>query len=185
MDIYFVALLILLIIFLVFILFSNSVSVLSGSPFINVNGLVLKKALELAKLKKDELFIDLGCGGGIVLAEAQKYGVRAVGYDISPWCVFLAKLKNRKYANVQVVKKNIWQVNLRQADVIYCYLMPEFLKQLAPKFKKELKHGARVISVSFQIPELCLIKKVKFMEREIFFIKDSYFFDPVRSFLKR
>jgi len=45
----------------------------------------MDKMLELAKVKKDDLVYDLGCGDGrIVVTAAKRYGCEAVGYDIDP-----------------------------------------------------------------------------------------------------
>ena len=41
--------------------------------------------LELAKVKKEDVVYDLGCGDGrIVVTAAKKYGGKAVGFDIDP-----------------------------------------------------------------------------------------------------
>ena len=46
---------------------------------------VVKGMLELAKVTKDDLVYDLGCGdGGIVVAAARDFGARGVGVDIDP-----------------------------------------------------------------------------------------------------
>src|SRR6476646_2886218 len=46
---------------------------------------VVDKMLELAKVKKDDVVYDLGCGDGrIVLTAARKYGCKAQGFDIDP-----------------------------------------------------------------------------------------------------
>ena len=46
---------------------------------------VVDQMLELAKVTKDDLVYDLGCGDGrIVVTAAKKYGCKAVGYDIDP-----------------------------------------------------------------------------------------------------
>ena len=41
--------------------------------------------LDLAKVTKNDLVIDLGCGdGGIVVAAARDFGARSIGVDIDP-----------------------------------------------------------------------------------------------------
>ena len=46
---------------------------------------VVDKMLELARVTKDDLVYDLGCGDGrIVVTAAKRYGARAVGFDIDP-----------------------------------------------------------------------------------------------------
>src|SRR5437773_2472288 len=46
---------------------------------------VVDRMLELAKLTKDDVVFDLGCGDGrVVVSAARKYGARGVGIDIDP-----------------------------------------------------------------------------------------------------
>src|SRR5436305_13261229 len=46
---------------------------------------VVEKMLEMAKVKKDDVVFDLGCGDGrIVVTAAKKYGCKGVGIDIDP-----------------------------------------------------------------------------------------------------
>ncbi len=46
---------------------------------------VVDKMLEMAKVTKDDIVYDLGCGDGrIVVTAAKKYGCTAYGYDIDP-----------------------------------------------------------------------------------------------------
>src|SRR5512139_1011478 len=72
---------------------------------------VVSRMLKMAKIKKGDLVYDLGCGDGrmLVLA-AQKYGCRAVGYDIDP---------ERVRASRENVAKNKVQklVKIEQADM--------------------------------------------------------------------
>ncbi|MHC4146914.1 MAG: alkaline phosphatase family protein, partial [Planctomycetota bacterium] len=59
---------------------------------------VVDKMLELAKVTKDDLLYDLGCGDGrFVVTAAKRYDCRAVGYDISP---------RRVRESLENVKKN-------------------------------------------------------------------------------
>src|ERR1051325_6549912 len=44
---------------------------------------VVEKMLQMAKIKKDDVVFDLGCGDGrIVVTAAKKYGCKGVGVDI-------------------------------------------------------------------------------------------------------
>src|SRR5262245_34279512 len=58
---------------------------------------IVKRMLELAKVKKGELVYDLGCGDGrIVIAAAKQFGARAVGYDLDPRRVKESRANVRK-----------------------------------------------------------------------------------------
>ena len=79
---------------------SNIVSVFYGSPYVMADKKVISEALRLAKLKKGEIFYDLGCGRGDVLIEAAKFGAKATGFEISPYYYIYVKLKTRRYHNI-------------------------------------------------------------------------------------
>jgi len=112
---------------------------------------VIRQALKLAGLKKGNVFYDLGCGNGDVLIEAAKMGAKAEGYEISPHYYLLAKIRTQKYKNIKIIFSNIYSTNFARADVIYCYLLPEMLEKLAPKFRNEMEKGSRLISIGFPI----------------------------------
>ena len=113
---------------------------------------VVDKMLELAKVKKDDLVYDLGCGDGrIVVTAAKRYGCKAVGYDIDPQRVE-ESLENVEKNNVghlvRIEQKDIFTLDLSEADVITLYLLPELNVELIPQLEK-LKPGSRIVSHDF------------------------------------
>jgi pyrroline-5-carboxylate reductase len=50
-----------------------------------------------------------------------------------------------------VVRKNFFQENIKNADVVFVYLVPKALEKLLPKFKQELKKGTRIVSFVYEI----------------------------------
>lgn len=144
-----------LMIFIAIIIFlwqvSNMVSVFFGSPYVTVRKKVIIKALKAANLQKGDIFYDLGSGKGDVLIIAEKFGAKVFGYEISPFYYLWAKARVLNRPNIQIKYQNINNVSLKRADVVYCYLLPKFLEKLSLKFQKELKSGARLISVGFPI----------------------------------
>jgi len=61
--------------------------------------------------------------------------------------------------------KNFFQQNLKDADVIFCYLLPETLLELKNKFLTECHKGTKIICHTFPIegltPEKVVIKNKK------------------------
>jgi cyclopropane fatty-acyl-phospholipid synthase-like methyltransferase len=129
---------------------------------------VIRQALKLANLKKGEIFYDLGCGNGNVLIEAAKMGAKAIGSEISPFYYLSAKVRTSKYSNIKIFYKNVFNVDFSKADVVYCYLMPEMLGKLAPKFKSELKAGSRLVSVGFPIKKMRKLRERNINSHKIF-----------------
>lgn len=113
---------------------------------------VVDKMLQMAKVTKDDLLFDLGCGDGrIVVTAAKKYGCKAVGYDISPRRV-RESLENIKKNNVEdlvrIEQKDIFTLDLSKADVITLFLLPSLNVKLIPQLDK-LKPGSRIVSYRF------------------------------------
>lgn len=129
---------------------------------------VIREALKLAGLEKGEIFYDLGSGNGDVLIEAAKMGARACGYEISPIYYLCAKARTSKYPKIKIAYKNIFNVDLSKADIVYCYLMPEMLLKLVPRFKSELKAGSRLVSVGFPIKKMRKLRERKINSHKIF-----------------
>jgi cyclopropane fatty-acyl-phospholipid synthase-like methyltransferase len=115
---------------------------------------VVDKMLELAQVKKTDLVYDLGCGDGrIVVTAAQKFGCKAVGYDIDPTRVIesRANVKNNNLENlVTIEQKDVFTLDLSNANVITLYLLPSLNVKLIPQLEK-LKPGARIVSHDFDM----------------------------------
>ncbi len=115
---------------------------------------VVDRMLELAGVKKSDLVYDLGCGDGrIVIAAAKKYGCRGVGYDIDPARVreSLANVRKAGVGDlVRIEQKDIFTLDLSDADVVTLYLLPELNVRLIPQLEK-LKPGARIVSHDFDM----------------------------------
>jgi outer membrane protein assembly factor BamB len=116
---------------------------------------VVEKMLELAKVKRTDVVYDLGSGDGrIVVAAARKYGCKAVGYEIDPELVKLARQQVAQEGVgrlVTIERKDLFTVDLGGADVIALYLLPRLNARLLPQLEK-LKAGSRIVSHAFPIP---------------------------------
>jgi len=130
---------------------------------------VVDKMLELAKVQKDDLVYDLGCGDGrIVVTAAKRYGCRAVGYDIDPNRV-KESLENVAKNNVghlvRIEQKDIFTLDLSDANVITLYLLPKLNVKLIPQLEK-LKPGSRIVSHDFRMRGVKPDKVVKLTSSE-------------------
>lgn len=125
----------------------------AGSPYVPTRKKEIENILKEADLKKDKLFIELGCGDGRVLREAiKKYQVKGVGVDINPLLIFWARFLSSKIKDKAVFKvENIFDTSLKKADYLYLFLMPKLIEKLTPKMEKELKKGAIIISHGFAV----------------------------------
>jgi SAM-dependent methyltransferase len=113
---------------------------------------VIGAMLEIAKVGKNDLVYDLGCGDGrIVIAAAQIAGARGVGVDLDPERI-KESLENVRKTNVtdrvQFFQQDLFQTEIGKATVVMLYLWPEVNLKLRPKLFRELKPGTRVVSHS-------------------------------------
>ncbi len=115
---------------------------------------VVRKMLEVAEIRRDDVVYDLGCGDGrLVIAAASRYGVRAVGFDLDPDRVSEARanVEKAKVGHlVSIEQKNIFDVDLSGATVVTLYLLPSINVRLLPQLAK-LRDGSRVVSHDFDI----------------------------------
>jgi predicted RNA methylase len=120
------------------------------------------KMLNMAEVGPDDLVYDLGCGDGrMIVTAARHYGSRAVGIEIDPlrylWCqmmITVLGLRNR----VRVVRGDFFAQDLRDADVVTCYLLQRTNEKLQAKLTQELRPGTRIVSNSFTFPRLHLLR---------------------------
>lgn len=115
---------------------------------------VVDEMLELARVKPTDLVYDLGCGDGrIVVTAAQRYGARAVGFDIDPQRVAEANdnVRNAGVAGlVRIEQRDIFTLDLAEATVVTLYLLPELNVKLIPQLDR-MRPGSRIISHDFDI----------------------------------
>jgi ribosomal protein L11 methylase PrmA len=115
---------------------------------------VVDKMLEMAKVKKDDVVYDLGCGDGrIVVTAAKKYGTKAWGFDVDPERIkdSQANVKKNKVEDlVTIEKKDIFTLDLSKANVVTLYLLPSLNVKLIPQLDK-MKPGSRIVSHDFNM----------------------------------
>ncbi|MEO8496838.1 MAG: PQQ-binding-like beta-propeller repeat protein, partial [Planctomycetota bacterium] len=116
---------------------------------------VVEKMLEMAGTKQTDVVYDLGSGDGrIVITAAKKYGCKSVGYELDKDLVEQSNTKADAAGVKSLVTfehKDLFTADLRDADVVAVFLLPQQLKKLLPQWEK-LKPGARIVSHQFEIP---------------------------------
>jgi len=120
---------------------------------------VVDAMLKMAKVTKNDVVYDLGCGDGkIVIAAARQYGARGVGVDIDPQRVKEAQ-ENVKKAGVEdkvtIIHGDIFDpaIKISEASVVTLYLLQSLNEKLKPRLLTELKPGTRVVSNAFSMGE--------------------------------
>ena len=125
------------------------------APFIPTPEDVVDRMLSFAKVTKDDVVYDLGCGDGrIPIAAARKYGARGVGLDIDAKLIDLAK-SNAKAAGVETLVQfrlqNVLEADVSSATVVTLYLLSSSNERLRTMLTRQLKPGARIVSHAFSM----------------------------------
>jgi hypothetical protein len=116
---------------------------------------IVERMLREAGVKKSDVVVDLGSGDGrFVITAAEKFGCKAIGYEIEPRLVEQSRdalaAKNLG-ALARIEHKDLFTVDLSGADVVTVFLYPRLMERLIPQFEK-LKPGSRILSHQFEIP---------------------------------
>ena len=142
-----------------------------GPPSVPTRLTRVRKALQLVDLKPNEILYDLGAGDGrVLLLAAQEFNAKAVGIEIGPiQCalIWLRATANGLGDKVQVKWGNYLNADLSQADVVFVYATSREVAKLASHLEKQMKPGARLVSISADFSEW---QPSAFDERELIFI---------------
>ena len=116
---------------------------------------VVDAMLALARVTSADIVYDLGSGDGrIPIAAAVTYGARGVGIEIDPFYLREANDNIRK-ANVgglvRFVNQDFFESDIRGATVVTLFLLPQVNERLAPKLRRELRPGARIVSLQYTL----------------------------------
>jgi protein-L-isoaspartate O-methyltransferase len=125
------------------------------APFVASPLTVVRHMLELAQLKQNENFFDMGAGDGrTVIMAAKDFGAKATGIElredlVGKACTSIRELGLENRANI--IQSDMFSIDLRTADVVYLYLTTSANEKVKPKLETELKPGARVVSHDYEI----------------------------------
>lgn len=116
---------------------------------------IVNHMLRLANVGPGDVLYDLGCGeGAIVVAAAEKYGVRAVGVDINPERIAKAQANVRRHGvrdRVELRLQDAKQLDISEATVVTMFLGADGNLRLVDRLRAQLRPGARIVSRDFQI----------------------------------
>ena len=93
---------------------------------------------------------------------AAKQGAIATGFEINPYLVLLTRLRayfGQYRGSVRVSWTNLWKAPISDADVVFVYLLPWRMDELAAKLTREVKSGTLIISNSFIFPNWKIVDK--------------------------
>lgn len=130
----------------------TAVAAWKGAPFVPTPKKAVDAALDLARVTKGDVFVDIGAGDGRTLIAAAKRGAKVIGYELSPfmWLIaFFSILKNRVKGKVKL--RDGFAADLSKVTVLFLFMMPKTLPNLMNNIKKTLKPGTRIVTYTFPI----------------------------------
>jgi len=160
--------------FIFFISQSYNIFFKGYAPFISTGGEAIKEMLSEVKIKEGAIIYELGCGRArfLSIAENNHAGSEYIGVENLFSIYLINKLKFKfKLSKIKLLKKDFYQIDLKNADLIYCYLNNETMKRLGDKFRQECQEGTQIISQRFPIPQL-IPEKIKVIKNlKVYFYK--------------
>ena len=124
-------------------------SVLRGER-VSLTDNVVRKVFNFAKLKKSDIFCHLGCGeGNAVAIAAKEFGVKkSVGIEIDKSLADNARRNIAGIKNAYIINTDIRKADISDATILlFWFTDSDFVDAITKRFNKELKDGARVITI--------------------------------------
>jgi len=107
---------------------------------------------EVAPLPPGARVLDAGCGLGHGLQALRQAYPLAELHGIE-WSRPLAALCARRCPWAQVRRGDLWQADWSAYDLVYLFQRPETMPRAMEKARAEMKPGAYLVSLEFEVPE--------------------------------
>ena len=111
---------------------------------------VLRRIFKLASLRKSDVFFHLGSGDGTAVEVAAKeFSVKkSVGIEIDASTASKARKRLANLAHTEIVLGDVRDADISKATVLlFWFTDPEIVDFMIKRFKRELRDGARVITI--------------------------------------
>jgi len=174
MIILYIVLLVLFIYFIFFISQFSNIIFRGYAPFVSTDNTTIKKILSKSKIKEQSTIYELGCGRARFLRTTEKLfpQIKLIGIENLSSLYLINKLRLKlQGSRIKLLKKDFFAVNLKDADLIYCYLNNSTMQKLGEKFKQECLPGTQIISRSFPIPQFKPEELIIVKNKKIYFYK--------------
>ncbi len=117
---------------------------------------VVERMLKMARLRDDDVVVDLGSGNGLIPLTAARMNprVRGLGIEIDPNLVAESnqRAKTEGLADrVHFEHRNAFDADLRDATVVTMWLFPELMRLLRPIILERAAPGTRVLTNSWDL----------------------------------
>lgn len=133
-------------------------TVFRGAPYVPSHRRDVDEVFRtLYKLKKSDVLVDIGSGDGKVCLLAAEHGARAVGYEINPILVLVARWRARNQKLVTFRWRDFWVSQLPDdTTVVYTFGDGRDIARMANYVEKQATRMGRplhFISYAFEVPD--------------------------------
>jgi hypothetical protein len=113
--------------------------VFRGAPYVPSHRSEVRRAFsELYEVGEKDAVIDVGSGDGIILRLATACGAKAIGYELNPALVMIARFLSRHDKGVHVYLSDFWFAKLPQeTTLIYAFAVERDIEKLGNKLQME------------------------------------------------
>ncbi|PIR55101.1 hypothetical protein COU74_02880 [Candidatus Peregrinibacteria bacterium CG10_big_fil_rev_8_21_14_0_10_36_19] len=130
----------------------------SLAPWVPTSNKDLNRLHKIAKLKKGETFLEMGCGNGRVCTYIARKNpsAKVIGIELALPFYLFTKIRVMIFGpkNLKIIFGNALKYDISNIDVIYVFgLMETVNKEIKKKIEKELPKNSRFISYIFTIKE--------------------------------
>jgi precorrin-6B methylase 2 len=130
---------------------------------------VVDSALDIAEIKSNEIFADLGCGDGTVLIRAaERFGVLSIGFELDLKRINIARQNVKSFGLeelIEIIHSDLFIVDISRFDVIYIYPSPQVVIGLSEKIIHEASKGSRIIIHDYPLEHIKPNKIIKISGR--------------------
>ena len=121
------------------------------------NSVVTVGLHQLLKPTAQDVLCDLGCGDGRWLIQAAlEFGCRCIGVDVEEERLQIGRARASALGLEHLIELrngDIFDTELSECTMVICYLFGESTGKVKRKVLRTLRHGSKVLSVSFQFKQ--------------------------------
>ncbi len=124
-------------VFLLLVVASMAYAAVSAAPWVPTRKGDITRFLSLIDVRPGMKLYELGCGDGrLVMRAVKERGVAGVGIELSLAQVIVAYIRKLATGSpARILWKNLFRVNLSDADIVYLFLMPRAYEKIRSKLE--------------------------------------------------
>jgi len=145
-------------------LFYYIITFVSAAPFVPSSKEASRAMIRMAQIQKGKNVYDLGSGDGRLLFLAAEKGAHTVGYELN-FILILVTLVKKFFSpykqRIDIRWQSLWKADIRDADIVFVYLLPMSLDKLQKKLTTECRPGTVIVSNSFIFKNWPIVRQDK------------------------